>query len=146
MSFSDDSDEDENANLRQKIEEDQIKREEEEEKRIQLQQRKMDLLEVVEQNEKKSEEQARAKHQSSFSVFQYDKNYYNINKIDKKLLDINRLTKIADYIYNPSSREFEGHPYCIQQFKNLVFIGISQGLIRIFDYHSNEELKPLVLK
>ena len=89
---------------------------------------------------------AKAKHQNSFSLFSYDKNYYNIHKIEKKLMDQQRLTRIADYIYNPMQDEFKGLPYCIKQYKNLVFIGISQGVIRIFDYHTNDELKPLTLK
>lgn len=145
MSLSSDSDDDTGL-LREKIDEDHKKKEEEDEKRLHEQIAKMQLLEVVEQNERKSEEDAKTKHQSSFSVFQYDKNYYNINKIDKKLMDMQRLNKIADYIYNPSMQQYEGQPYCIQQYKNLIFIGISQGLIRIFDYHTNEELKPLTLK
>lgn len=146
MSFSDDSDEDETGQLRQKMEAEQNKKDEEEDKRMQEQIIRMSLLEIVEQKEKKSEEQARAKHQNSFSVFSYDKNYYNIHKIEKKLIDPQRLTKIADYIYNPSLREYDGLPYWIKQYKNLIFVGISQGLIRIFDYHTNEELKPLVSK
>ena len=111
MSFSDDSDEDETGKLRQKIEAEQKQKDEEEEKRMQEQITRMSLLEIVEQKEKKSEEQARAKHQNSFSVFAYDKNYYNIHKIEKKLIDPQRLTKIADYIYNPSLREYDGLPY-----------------------------------
>ena len=73
-------------------------------------------------------------------------NYYNIHKIEKKLMDHNRLIKIADYIYRPSMSEYEGLPYCILQFKQYIFVGISQGIIRIFDYKTDEELKPLILK
>lgn len=104
------------------------------------------MLEIVEQNEKKSVELARVKHQNSFSLFSYDKNYYNIHKIEKKLMDHQRLTRIADYIYNPAQEEYKGLPYCIRQYKNFIFVGISQGVIRIFDYSTNEELKPLELK
>jgi len=145
---SDDSDEDYSTSLNKRVKkgEEHGIQDDEEEKRLREQIDKMSLLEIVEQNEKKSEEQARAKHQNSFSLFSYDKNYYNIHKIEKKLMDQQRLTRIADYIYNPTLEEHKGLPYCIRQYKNLVFVGISQGIIRIFDYHTNEELKSLTLK
>lgn len=121
-------------------------KDEEEDRRLLDQISRMSLMEIVEQYEKKSEEQARTKYQNSFSVFSYDKNYYNIHKIEKKLIDYIRLTKIADYIYHPALKEYDGLPYCIKQYKDLIFIGISQGIIRIFDCQTNEELKPLVIK
>lgn len=103
---------------------------------------KMSLIEIVEENERKTKEQ------KSYAVLQYDKNYYNIHVIERKLLDQQRLTKVAKCLYSKgfARKETEGLPYCVKQYKNLIFVGISQGLIRIFDHHTDEELKPLVLK
>jgi len=104
--------------------------------------KRMSLIEIVEQNEMKTEEQ------KSYAVLQYDKNYYNIHAIERKLLDQQRLTKVAKCIYSrgETRKEMEGLPYCIKQYKNLTFVGISQGLIRVFDHQTDEELKPLVYK
>jgi len=142
---SDDSEDDDPILLRQKLNNDQQVKDDEEDKRLQKQIAEMDLISVVEQNEKKSEEQARAKHQNSFSVFQYDKNYYSIHTIEKKLMDHQRLTKIAEYVYNTSVHQFQGLPYCIKHYKNIIFVGISQSLIRVFDSVTDEELKPLTI-
>lgn len=141
MSLSDDSDEEDNQSLlKRNLHVDQEKKDEEDEKRMLEQISKMTMLEIIEQNEKKTEEH------KNYTVFQYDKNYYNIHKIEKKLVDQQRLTKIAEYLYNPTLREYDGLPYCIRQYQNLIFVGISQGLIRVFDYQTDEELKPLQLK
>ena len=141
MDFSDSSEDEDTALFRDKLGMDQEKKDEEEEKKIQDMINRMNLLEIVEQNERKTEEQ------KSYAVLQYDKNYYNIHTIEKKLLDQQKLTKVIDFLYkNKNRKELDGLPYCIKQYKNLVFVGISQGIIRIFDTETDEELKPLALK
>ena len=52
LDISDDSDEDIGIQFREKLDEDQSKKQEEEEKRLYNQVAKMELLEIVEQNEK----------------------------------------------------------------------------------------------
>ncbi|CAI2383783.1 unnamed protein product [Moneuplotes crassus] len=144
INFSDSSedDDDEMAIFREKLGKEQERKDEQEEQRAIEQAKRMSLLEIVETNESKTEEQ------KSYAVLQYDKNYYNIHTIEKKLLHQQRLTKIAENIYSKRlvKTELEGLPYCIKQYQNLIFVGISQGLIRIFDDQTDEELKPLVLK
>ena len=61
-------------------------------------------------------------------------------------MDQQRLKDISCYVYNPVQEEYRGMPYCIKQYKNLIFIGISQSVIRIFDFKDNVELKPLTIK
>ena len=147
INFSDDdSDNDISGDIRKNIGKVDEKKEDEEDKRMLELIARMNLLEIVEYNEKKSEEKAREKHQNSFNLFSYDKNLYNIHKIDKKLMDYQKLNTVSEYVFRPSIKEYEGWPYWIKQYKNLVFVGISQGIIRIFDIKNNEELKPLVIK
>lgn len=142
----DDSDEDITGQKRNNIGRYDEMKEEEEDKRVLEQISRMNLLEIIEQNEKKSEEKAREKHQNSFNLFSYDKNLYNIHKIDKKLIDYQKLNTISDFVFRPSIKEYDGLPYWIRQHKNLIFVGISQGIIRIFDVRTNEEIKPLFIK
>ena len=33
---------------------------------------------------------------------------------------------------------------CINMFKNFIFVGNSQGVIRIFDFKTENEMKPLM--
>ena len=61
-------------------------------------------------------------------------------------MDQQRLKDISSYVYNPVQEEYRGLPYCIKQYQNLIYIGISQSIIRIFDIKENVELKPLALK
>ena len=106
----------------------------------------MNLLEIIEWNERNSDEKSKESYQNTFSVFSHDKNYYKIHNIDKRLLDYNILNKISDNIYKPTLSEFEGAPWCIKQFRNQIFVGIPNGIIRIFDITKNDELKPIILK
>ena len=107
----DDSDEDITGQKRNNIGRYDEMKEEEEDKRVLEQISRMNLLEIIEQNEKKSEEKAREKHQNSFNLFSYDKNLYNIHKIDKKLIDYQKLNTISDFVFRPSIKEYDGLPY-----------------------------------
>lgn len=79
INFSDSSDEDDDemAIFREKLGKEQAQKDEQEELKALEQARRMSLLEIVEANEKKTEEH------KSYAVLQYDKNYYNIHVIEK---------------------------------------------------------------
>lgn len=79
INFSDSSedDDDEMAIFREKLGKEQERKDEQEEQKAIEQAKRMSLLEIVETNESKTEEQ------KSYAVLQYDKNYYNIHTIEK---------------------------------------------------------------
>ena len=147
ITFSDEDSDNEISNLFKKNTDEQDEQKSEEEKQKLLEKiSQMNLLEIIEWNERNAEEKSKELYQNSFSVFSNDKNYYSIHNIDRRLMDYNVLKTISEYVYKPTLKEFEGSPGWIKQFRNLLFVGIPNGVIRIFDIIKNDEQKPIVLK
>lgn len=82
---------------------------------------------------------------SAFVVFGANSEF-DIPSEERKLLQQKVLKRISDYVYNNLGGESQGLPYCVKHYGNYIFVGFSQGVIRIFDITTNEELKSLVPK
>lgn len=104
----------------------------------------MKLIEVV-QNHEKSENAGIKAIENELVVFG-EESEFDIPPEEKKLLDQKVLKRITEYIYNDFEIENLGFANCIKLYGNYIFVGFSQGIIRIFDMSSNEEMKSLFPK
>ena len=104
----------------------------------------MKLIEVV-QNHEKSENAGVKAIENELVVFG-DESEFDIPQEERKLLDQKLLKRIAEYVYNDFELENQGFPNCIKLYGNYIFVGFSQGIIRIFDMKTNEELRSLFPK
>lgn len=76
-----------------------------------------------------------------------DKGQLEIPPEERRMLENHSLTRITDMMFNVSSEDGRGGlPVCINQFGNNLYIGFTQGVIRIFDLNACEELKCLLPK
>lgn len=126
------------ANTLKKLEEKQR------EQRQNEQLRKMKLIEIVQNNER-SESQGAGATESDIVIFGHNSEF-EIPSEERKLLDYTLLTKITDFVYNSESFQEQGFAHCISLYSSYIFVGFSNGLIRVFDIRTNEELKGLFPK
>lgn len=104
----------------------------------------MKLIEIVQANEK-SNNVGTELIENSFVVFG-DNSEFDIPKEERKLLEKRILNRLSDYVYKSGESDADGLPFCIKQYGDYIFIGLSQGVIRVFELSTNAELKNLVPK
>ena len=123
---------------------DKIKEIELKNQRINEQYKKMNLIEIVQDNES-ANTMSTAIIENSFVVFG-DESEFEIPKEYRRLLEQRILKRITDYIYRPADTDSDGLPLCIKQSGDYIFIGLSQGIIRVFEFSTNTELNSLIPK
>ena len=77
-------------------------------------------------------------------MFSFDKDFYNVKK---ELLLYSQFTHISQSLYEDKEHPYFGVVSCINMFraKNciVIFVGNSQGYIRVYDIQSQKQMKPL---
>ena len=74
-----------------------------------------------------------------------DHKKFLIPEKDQKRMSYENL-RISEQIFESDISDHKGLPFWIKKYEKYIFIGISQGIIRVFDIKTNEELKSLVPK
>ena len=97
------------------------------------------ILELIESNEKRNEIIPESIQQAS-KLLSIDNRFYNVK---------NTLFMFEDYQtiarkLHERNHQFDGIVQCIQILNNFLFVGNSQGIIRVFDLQSEKEMKPLM--
>jgi WD40 repeat protein len=59
-------------------------------------------------------------------------------------MDYNEYSEISLKLYQKRDHQFKGVVSCISIVQDYLFVGNSQGIIRVFDIKSQKEMKPLM--
>lgn len=105
---------------------------------------KMKLIDIVQKNER-SENSSTVLINNTLELFD-DDSEIQIPKEEKKLLEYIPLDSISRKIYDNSNEQSDGNPICAMQFWDVLWIGFTKGVIRIYDLQTYEELKVFIPK
>lgn len=98
-----------------------------------------DILEVIEKNEKSNESIPDEVIQQANQILSYDNKYFNTQKqivVYKEYPTVARLLQERDL-------DRYGIPQCINMVEQYLYVGNSEGFIRVFDLKTQREQEPL---
>ena len=102
------------------------------------------LIDIVEIYENKNN-QAQNKNKQTWNEFRTSREF-DIPNEDKKLLEYIPLDKISQKIYNSLNEGSDGLPVWVQQYWNFLYIGFTQGSIKMYDLNTMEGCKEFLPK
>jgi WD40 repeat protein len=76
------------------------------------------------------------------NILELDKAYYSLKH---DLMSFNPVSPvIKDKLFMQKDHKYYGISSCITQYEDYVFVGNSTGIIRVFDWGINKEMKPMM--
>ena len=100
------------------------------------------ILTMIEKNEKGNESIPEAILQQANQLLSFDNKFYNVKN---NIACYEEYSIIARKLHQ-RDHQFYGIVQCVQMLKNFLFVGNSQGIIRVFDLKTQKEMKPLMDK
>ena len=106
--------------------------------------RNADIVTLIELNERQSDTIPEKLIEQASQLFSFDKDFYNVKK---ELLLYSHFQQISQSLYEDKEHPYFGVVSCINMFRakncSVIFVGNSQGYIRVYDIQSQKQMKPL---